>query len=386
MNVDYSKCTERGEVEALIMNEMKARGIKPKPASPKSRPPAPLKLSLDIENQSPKTSNMKPRDQSPPRSSPQAPRVEASDMSDWNNLSVTPQGRKKKKKKKKKVVIKPSGASEHEDSPTRSVNSASSPTHAAPTAASSLPPLLKNKHAKIDILEDAPSPSSSSSPQISAAAPSDDKPSMQRLVTNSFMDAAAARYKISNKGVGSAADDADLSIEEQLGMKEINGTELDEDVQKAYRTNRFMPAKKAKTSEDNFDHSASYVTDEDARLGRHFHRRRKTDKYGWWNETEASGNVTRLKGTNERDGALGNKLTSLKHDQVLVESRSGFLLRTKAPTETDAAIKFYSDQLRKFDRYDFPEEWATCHATMAKVGCRICIVAINCLPPLICDV
>jgi len=35
--------------------------------------------------------------------------------------------------------------------------------------------------------------------------------------------------------------------------------------------------------------------------------------------------------------------------------------------DTDGAIKFYSDSLRKFDRYDFPEEWATCHASNAKL-------------------
>lgn len=47
--------------------------------------------------------------------------------------------------------------------------------------------------------------------------------------------------------------------------------------------------------------------------------------------------------------------------------RNGFLLRSKAPVETDAAIEFYSNQLRSFDRYDFPEEWALCHVSLAKL-------------------
>ena len=43
------------------------------------------------------------------------------------------------------------------------------------------------------------------------------------------------------------------------------------------------------------------------------------------------------------------------------------MLRTKAPTDTDESITYYSNQLRSFDRYDFPEEWALCHVSLAKL-------------------
>jgi len=299
------------------------------------------------------------------------PFPEVSNASDWNNLNVTPKGLKKKtvkknkkdKKKEAHSAANDEGAAEKrretDHSGSRFVNNLMKPE--VKPKASKLPPLMMlNKHAKIGISDE--------SPQKEGTTVEEDlgpvvKKSKVNVVTNAFMDAAASRYRRGSKD----SIDRNKTVEQVLGMKDINGTVLDEDEEKAYQTNRFMPAKRPKTSQDYFDGSASYHTDEDARLGRHFHRSRKTDKYGWWNEQTENGNITRQKETLDRDGTLGTKLNALKKDQNLVESRSGFLLRSKAPTETDAAIKFYSDQLRKFDRYDFPEEWATCHASMAKL-------------------
>ena len=136
-----------------------------------------------------------------------------------------------------------------------------------------------------------------------------------------------------------------------------------------------MPAKAAKKSEEFFDGSASYLTDEHARLGRHFHRRKKTDKHGWWEkgvgETSSSSSSSHgdaVEAVRLRDG-MGAAVVPMGQNEQVGESgsRGGFLLRANAPEDTDGAIKFYSDQMRKFSRYDFPEEWATCHATNAKL-------------------
>ena len=205
------------------------------------------------------------------------PNVEGTNPSDWNNLSVTPQGVRKKSKKSKK---KEADAGDKDTSPSRFKTNTMKPELKPIKAkgSSKLPPLLKNKHAKVGLSEspeeDAVEPSSDPLPTDTAPK----KVGGGNIVTNAFMDAAAARYRRDPND----AKDLDKTVEEQLGMKDINGTVLDEDIEVAYTTNRFMPAKKPKRSEDYFDGAASYVTDEDARLGRHFHRRKKMDKYGWW--------------------------------------------------------------------------------------------------------
>lgn len=310
-------------MEELIIAEMNKRGIK-KPKSPPKRRPPPSKLNFD-ENTSPKSSNKpvvqeksrSPGDEivgsSPPPSPAKAatpPHIpEVSNASDWNNLNVTPQGLKKKGVVKKKKRDKKKGKKENQNveeeeaaaeeffrkrKESGHVGSRFANNLAMPKVKTSkLPPISLNKHAKIGLSSDSPQKEEGGVPKERGEEGEEDgapvvKKSKGNVVTNAFMDAAAARYRRGDK-----KEAGDKTVEEFLGMKDINGTVLDEDEEKAYQTNRFMPAKKPKTSQDYFDGSASYVTDEDARLGRHFHRSRKTDKYGWWNEQTNNGKITR---------------------------------------------------------------------------------------------
>lgn len=280
--------------------EMNKRGIK-KPASPPKRQPPPSKLNFGgstkpAENVSPQTANKAP----PSPNKPIDPPLPADDAnlnptdgvveSDWDNLKNGKEGRKEKKKKKDKSRFKNKLDPKPELAPIKSKKSMKI-----------LPPVLQNKHAKIGLSDapDSPDPVPVSTPSIPNATDSqtvkmanasdvnEDPMTSQRresgnMISNAFMEAGMARFRKPKDF------DPNLTVEEKLGMKDINGAVLEEDVEKAYTTNRFMPTKKAKRSEDYFDGSASYATDEDARLGRHFHRRRKQDKYGWWEGGEGN--------------------------------------------------------------------------------------------------
>ena len=118
---------------------MQRKGIKKPKSPPKKRPP-PSKLQFDVEpkrvdeNVSPKTAN-KPSSSNPlettvaptpspdkaaassPPPSPFPNVTEGTNPSDWNNLSVTPQGVRKKSKKSKKKEADANG--DKDTSPSR---------------------------------------------------------------------------------------------------------------------------------------------------------------------------------------------------------------------------------------------------------------------------
>jgi len=254
LNLDYSNVAERGELEVMVAKAMDARRVNTISDSDwdnlKSPPPTTQRAPPQIDSGTPS----KPKGgftlSGMPKATPSTSRPPPSPKK-----NVKPPDTPEKPPPKHGQKKRP------DDDPTNSRFA-----RASPVKKKKLAPLKKTQSQiqKEKVIKETDT---------------------KLKITNTFMDGQLNRYK---KSEDELKADEGKTYDEITGIGDIRGVEAEELGEAVYRTNKFMPAKKVKTEEVFWDGAASYETAEDARLGRHFHRRKKTDKYGWWDDDTAA--------------------------------------------------------------------------------------------------